>query len=91
MAVEMRIPSLLQSLVGGVKSIQASGQTVGQALDDVESHYPGFRDHVIDPGGTVKQFVTIFVNGEDVRYLKDLDTPVADGDQVAILPAVAGG
>ncbi len=91
MAVEMRIPSLLRSLVGGVKTIQASGQTVGQALDDVESQYPGFKERVIDPGGTVKQFVTIFVNDEDVRYLNNLDTPVQDGDQVSILPAVAGG
>jgi MoaD family protein len=91
MAVEVRIPSLLRSLVGGAKSIQAAGQTVGQALDDVESRYPGFKERVIDPGGAVKQFVSIFINGEDVRYLQDLDTPVQDGDQVAILPAVAGG
>lgn len=91
MAVEVRIPSLLRSLVGGAKSIQASGQTVGQALDDVESRYPGFKERVIDPGGTVKQFVSIFINAEDVRYLQNLDTPVQDGDQVSILPAVAGG
>jgi molybdopterin synthase sulfur carrier subunit len=91
MSVEVRIPSLLRGLVHGAKSIQASGQTVGQALDDVESHYPGFKERVIDTNGSVKQFVTIFVNGEDVRYLRDLDTPVKDGDQVSILPAVAGG
>lgn len=91
MAVEVRVPSLLRSLVGGTKSIQASGKTVGQALDDVESRYPGFKERVIDSNGTVKQFVTIFINGEDVRYMQNLDTPVRDGDQLSILPAVAGG
>lgn len=91
MAVDVRVPSLLRSLVGGTKSLQASGKTVGQVLDDVESRYPGFKERVIDSNGTVKQFVTIFINGEDVRYLKNLDTPVKDGDQLSILPAVAGG
>ncbi|MEK7847688.1 MAG: ubiquitin-like small modifier protein 1 [Chloroflexota bacterium] len=91
MAVEVRVPSLLRSLVGGAKSIPASGMTVGQVLDDVESRYPGFRARVIDSNGTVKQFVTIFINGEDARYMQNLDTPVQDGDQLSILPAVAGG
>ncbi|MDP6101070.1 MAG: MoaD family protein [Dehalococcoidia bacterium] len=91
MAVEVRVPSLLRGLVGGVKSIQTSGPTIGLALDDIEARFPGFKERVIDPNGAIKQFVSIFINGEDVRYIQSLDTPLLDGDQVSILPAVAGG
>ena len=91
MAVEVRIPSLLRGVVGGAKSLQASGGTVRQVLDDIEARFPGFKERVIDQNGSVKQFVTIFINGEDVRFMQDLDTPVKDGDQLSILPAVAGG
>ena len=91
MAAEVRIPSLLRGQVGGSRSIQASGSTVGHALDDIEARFPGFKERVIDPNGTIKQFVSIFINGEDVRYIQSLDTPLQDGDQVSILPAVAGG
>jgi len=91
MAAEVRVPSLLRGLVGGTKSIQASGPTVGHALDDIEARFPGFKERVIDPNGAIKQFVSIFINGEDVRYIQSLDTPLQDGDQVSILPAVAGG
>jgi MoaD family protein len=90
-AVEVRIPSLLQSFVGGAKSVAVEGQTVGQLLDSLDSLYPGFRRHILDEEGKLHQFVNVFVNDEDIRFLEDLGTPVGDGDTISILPAVAGG
>ena len=91
MSVEVRIPSLLQSFVGGSKSVTVEGQTVGQLLDSLDSLYPGFRRRVLDEGGKLHQFVNVFVNDEDIRFMEDLGTPVGDGDTISILPAVAGG
>ncbi|MEE8473507.1 MAG: ubiquitin-like small modifier protein 1 [Dehalococcoidia bacterium] len=91
MSVEVRIPSLLQSFVGGSKSVTVEGQTVGQLLDSLDSLYPGFRRRVLDEEGKLHQFVNVFVNDEDIRFMEDLGTPVGDGDTISILPAVAGG
>ena len=91
MPAEVRIPSLLQKLVGGAKTVDAEGQTVGHILDDLEAKYPGFKERVLDEEGKLRLFVNIFINNEDIRFLKELETPVADGDIITILPAVAGG
>ena len=91
MPAEVRIPSLLQKLVGGVKTVQAEGQTVGQVIDQLDAKYPDFKSRVLDENGKLRLFVNIFINDEDIRFLKELETPVADGDTITILPAVAGG
>ena len=91
MPAEVRIPSLLQKLVGGAKTVHVEGRTVGQILDHLEAKYPDFKNRVLDEEGKLRLFVNIFVNDEDIRFLKELETPVADGDTITILPAVAGG
>lgn len=91
MSVEVRVPTMLQRLVGGARTVQAEGKTVGEVLDDLERRYPGLKERVIGEDGEILRFVNIYLNDEDIRYLQKLNTPVADGDRLAILPALAGG
>ena len=90
MAVEVKVTSVLQRITGGQRSVKANGDTVGELLDDLEGTYPGLKAQVTD-GGALRRFVNIYVNDEDIRYLDALATPLADGDVVSILPALAGG
>lgn len=91
MAVEVRVPPLVQKVTGGVRTLNASGATVSDLLADLDRQYPGFSNEIRDANGQVHRFVNIYVNDEDVRFLDKLDTPVKDGDVVSILPAMAGG
>ena len=90
MTVEIRVTSILQTLVGG-KTVQGEGGTVGELLANLDSRYPGFRDQISGDDGELHRFVNVYVNDEDIRYLQALDTPVSDSDVVSILPALAGG
>lgn len=89
-AITVRIPTILRPLTGGEKLVEGSGATVRDLLADLDSRHDGLADRVVDDGA-VRRFVNVYVNDEDVRFTGGLDTPVADGDQVTILPAVAGG
>src|SRR3972149_5948011 len=89
MAVQVRIPSLLRREVGGASQLSTQGKTIGQVLADIERQFPGFRDKVLEGDGRLRQFVNIFVNDEDIRFLQEMETPLGDGDVVSILPAVA--
>lgn len=89
--VEVRIPAPLRSHTDGSKIVQGEGANVGEVLDDLGRRYPGFREGVLDQDGGLRQFVNIYLNDEDIRYLGRLETPVEGGDVVSILPAVAGG
>ncbi len=91
MAVEVRVPPLVQKVTGGQRTLQATGSTVQELLQNLDQQYPGFSREIRDENGQVHRFVNIYVNDEDVRFLNKLDTPVADGDVVSILPAMAGG
>ena len=91
MSVEVRVTAVLQRITGGAKSVQAEGETVGALLGDLERSYPGFLAQVMQEEGKLHRFVNIYLNDEDIRYLKQLDTPVSTGDVVSILPALAGG
>lgn len=91
MAAEVRVPSLLQRVVGGQKTLTVEGKTLAQVFDNIEKQHPGFKSRVLDEEGKLRHFVSVFVNDEDVRFLKELDTPIAPGNVVSILPAVAGG
>ncbi|HUY64382.1 MAG TPA: ubiquitin-like small modifier protein 1 [Acidimicrobiales bacterium] len=91
MPVEVRLPTLLRPHAGGLATVSASGATVGQVLAELAATYPGLGDQVLSAEGTLHRFVNVYVNDDDVRYLEQLDTKVADGDTVSILPAVAGG
>jgi|SRR5882672_11301552 MoaD family protein len=90
MAIEVRIPTILRSYTGGEKSVDGTGDTLAELLTDLDARHPGLRDRLIKDG-SLHRFVNIYVNDEDVRFLGSLDAKVADGDNVTILPAVAGG
>jgi sulfur-carrier protein len=86
----VRIPPTLRAEVGGVRELEASGETVGDVIEDLVERYPPLRDQLLQHGG-VASFVNVFLGGEDVRTLDGLDTPVANGSTVILLPAMAGG
>jgi molybdopterin converting factor small subunit len=78
-------------MAGGKSTVQVDGSTVGEVLGNLDSVHPGFRDRLFDDDGGLRRFVNVFVADDDVRYLQGLETPVPDGETVAIIPAVAGG
>jgi MoaD family protein len=86
----VRIPTPLRPHTGGQDSVQASGATVGEVLGQVGTEYPALRERIFE-GEELRRFVNVYVNNEDIRYLDDLNTQVADKDEVSIIPAVAGG
>ncbi len=90
MAVEVRIPTILRTYTGDQKSVEASGASLSALIDDLESNHPGIKDRLVEDGD-LRRFVNVYVNDEDVRFLGGLEAPVSDGDQVVVLPAVAGG
>jgi molybdopterin synthase sulfur carrier subunit len=87
----VRIPTQLRSLSGGDAEVKVDGATVGEVLAGLDAAYPGFAGRIFDDDGKLRRFVNVFVADEDVRFLQGLDTPVADGQTVSIIPAVAGG
>lgn len=91
MAVTIRIPTQLRPLAGGSATVTAEGATVAEALKGLEAAYPGFNDRLFDENGKLRRFVNVFLAEEDIRFLDGLDTPVADGATLSIVPAVAGG
>ncbi len=91
MAVTIRVPTVLRRLTDGRDELEAEGATVGHVLDAVGRRHDGFREKVLTDGGTLRPFLNVFVNGEDVRFAEGLDTAVSDGDEVSIVPSVAGG
>ncbi|GED97478.1 hypothetical protein nbrc107697_15170 [Gordonia crocea] len=91
MAVSVSIPTILRAHTDGAKRVPATGATLGEVIADLESNHPGLVGRLRDDGGALLRFVNIYVNDEDVRFTGGLDTAVADGDDVTVLPAVAGG
>ena len=91
MPVTVRIPTPLQRVTNGQGEVQCSGATVAELLADLEQQHPGVKERICDEQGKVRRFVNIFVNEEDVRFLQCDQTPVKDGDDVSIIPAIAGG
>ncbi|NYG56589.1 MoaD family protein [Nocardioides perillae] len=91
MAIEVRIPTILRTYTGGEKSVEAQGGTLAALIDDLESHHPGIKDRLIEGEGDLRRFVNVYVNDEDVRFIGGLEATLSDGDQVVVLPAVAGG
>ena len=91
MALNVRVPQPLRNLTGGASTVQSSGGTLADCVSALDTSYPGLRDRLLDEGGEIRRFVNIFVNGDDVRFLSGLKTELKDGDEVSIVPAVAGG
>ena len=90
MAVTVKIPTQLRAATGGLSDIEAEGATVGEVLDSVVASHADLRERITQDGD-LRRFVNVYVGGEDIRFLDGLGTPVADGAEVTILPAVAGG
>jgi sulfur-carrier protein len=90
-AVEVRLPTVLRSHAGGAAVVEVDGSTIGEVLSKMVAEYPGMSGQVLTDDGSLHKFVNIYVDDDDVRYLQGLDTPVNDGAEVSILPAVAGG
>jgi molybdopterin converting factor small subunit len=91
MAVEVRLPTLLRAAADGAATVQASGTTVGEVFTEIVGVYPGLKGQLIDDTGSLHKFVNVYVNDDDIRYLDQLETRITEGDEISILPAVAGG
>ena len=91
MAVTVRIPTPLQRLTNGQTEVQCSGKTVTELLADLEHKHPGIKERICDEQGKLRRFVNVFVNEEDIRFLQGDQTAIKDGDDVSIIPAIAGG
>ena len=91
MATTVRIPTPLRRVTGGQDKVNAEGETLAQIIDSMENQYPGIKERICDPDGSLRNFVNVFVNGEDVRFLDGVDSGIGDGDEVSLVPAVAGG
>ena len=91
MSVKVRIPAPLRKFTGDVRCVDANGQTVKEVLDDLENSYHGMHSRICDESGTIRRFINIFINGEDIRYKDGVSTSVKDGDEISITPAIAGG
>jgi molybdopterin synthase sulfur carrier subunit len=91
MPVLVRIPTPLRSITKGHAEIQAKGETVGSLVADLERQFPGLKDRLLDETGELRRFINIYVNQEDIRFLQAQKTTLKDGDEVSIVPAIAGG
>lgn len=94
MTIEVRIPTILRTYTGGEKAVDARGDTLAALIEDLEANHPGLKDRLVeakDDSIDLRRFVNVYVNDEDVRFTGGLETKLNDGDQVVVLPAVAGG
>ena len=91
MSVTIRVPTTLRTLTSGDAEVMVEPGTVAEVLDALEQAHPGFRERIIDDDGALRRFVNVFVSDDDVRFMEGLQTPVLDGETLAIVPAVAGG
>ncbi len=91
MGVMVRIPTPLRRMTNGLDKLEMAESTLSVMIDSLEADYPGFKERLIDENGDLRYFVNIYLNGEDVRFLQGLDTSTSSGDEISIVPAVAGG
>jgi molybdopterin synthase sulfur carrier subunit len=87
----IRIPTPMRKLTNEQELVQAAGANIGELIEDLEKSYPGIKERLCDQNGNVRRFVNIFLNDEDIRFLEDKGTPVKAGDEISIVPAIAGG
>lgn len=91
MEIKVRIPTPLRPIAGGKDVVSIASDDLRECVETLEQQYPGLKDRLCDEMGEIRRFVNIYVNGEDVRFLSGLSTPLKSGDEVSIVPAVAGG
>lgn len=91
MSVTVRIPTPLRTLTKDADEITAQGSTIKEVIEDLELNYNGIKERICDENGQIRRFINLYLNDEDIRFLESQDTPVKDGDQISIVPAIAGG
>ena len=91
MPVQVRIPTPLRKLTHDEEVVETSAETIGDAITDLESRYPGLQERLLDDDGQVRRFINVYVNEEDIRFLQEKEPLLKDGDEVSIIPAIAGG
>ena len=91
MSILVRIPTPLRRMTNGEAKVELESSNVAELVEKLDSSYPGFKDRLVDENGELRYFVNIYLNGEDVRFLQGLDTSTNSGDEISIVPAVAGG
>lgn len=91
MSVRVRVPTPLRKFTQGVDEVNAQGVNVKALVDDLEKSYPGIKERICDETGKVRRFVNVYVNGDDIRFLQNMETALKEGDNISIVPAIAGG
>ncbi|MDP3804565.1 MAG: MoaD/ThiS family protein [Candidatus Omnitrophota bacterium] len=91
MAIKVRVPTPLQKLTRDLDVVECDGKSVSELVDDLEKRFPGVKERICDEKGNIRRFINIYVNDEDIRFLQMDKTPLKDGDEVSIIPAIAGG
>ena len=91
MSAVVRIPTILRTYTGGAGEVSVGGSTLRETIGDLDAQFPGIAARVLDDSGALRRFVNVYLNDDDVRFLESLDTPILDGAQISIIPAVAGG
>jgi len=91
MAATVRVPTPLQKFTNNEAEVKAEGGSVKDVLADLESQFPGIKERLYDEQGKLRRFINFYVNNEDIRFLQGEDTPVKDGDEISVVPAIAGG
>jgi molybdopterin synthase sulfur carrier subunit len=91
MASKVRIPTPLRKLTNNEELVEVNGATIGDAINELQIRYPGIKERLLDETGAVRRFVNVYVNEEDIRFLQNQQTKLKDGDEISIIPAIAGG
>jgi sulfur-carrier protein len=91
MAKKVRIPTPLRKLTNNEELVEVNAGTIGDAIVELQSRYPGIKDRLLDENGSIRRFVNVYVNEEDIRFLENQKTALKDGDEISIIPAIAGG
>ncbi|MBC8097657.1 MAG: MoaD/ThiS family protein [Akkermansiaceae bacterium] len=91
MPKNVRIPTPLRKLTNNEEVVEVQAATIGEAITELQNRFPGIQERLIDEKGEVRRFVNVYVNEEDIRFLKNRETPLKDGDEISIIPAIAGG
>ena len=91
MPANVRIPTALRKLTNNEEVIEVSAGSVASVISELQNRYPGIQERLLDENGNVRRFVNVYVNEEDIRFLENQDTPIKDGDEISIIPAIAGG
>jgi MoaD family protein len=91
MPVKVRVPTPLQKLTNNQKEVEAQGNNITAVFDHLEKNYPGIKERLYDEDGTLRRFINVYVNEEDIRFLDGVNTAIKEGDDISIVPAIAGG